>query len=188
VGHEIDVTIADQVADFRALTPSEAAERVTPNRVELLDLVRGHEKRLRFLLTRQIGLMKERLHQLALRRVLRVPLERIRDQERRLDEWGERLECSVHERLARVRERATFLASRLESLSPLNVLARGYSVTRKEVDQAVVRNPEQVQPGERLVTRVQHGIILSQVEAFQPQAVSSTFGKGQLPERWSAYE
>ena len=55
-------------------------------------------------------------------------------------------------------------AARLESLSPLNVLSRGYSLTRKEADQAVVRSADQVRPGERLLTTVQHGTIVSRVE------------------------
>src|SRR5260370_5819922 len=61
VGHEIDVTIADLVADCRALTPSEAAERVVPHCQELLEYLRGVERQLRSLLLQRLGLAKARL-------------------------------------------------------------------------------------------------------------------------------
>ncbi len=59
-------------------------------------------------------------------------------------------------------------AARLETLSPLHVLARGYSLTRAEKDGTVIRSADQVQPGDRLVTRVQQGEIISVAEATKP--------------------
>jgi exodeoxyribonuclease VII large subunit len=164
VGHEIDVTIADLVADLRALTPSEAAERVTPHQRELIEGLRACEGQLRTLLLRRLEMGRKRLLDLANRRVFRLPLERIREQERRLDECGERLGRAARQRLVRWRDRLSAQAARLETLSPLNVLGRGYSLTRKESDQAVIRSPEQVRVGDRLVTHVQHGRIVSRVE------------------------
>lgn len=163
VGHEIDVTIADLVADRRALTPSEAAELVVPSQDEQREGLQTVETRLRTLLDNRLTLLRRRLDDLANRRALRRPLERLRDLERRLDEWNERLSRVGHQRLQRARQQLEAQAARLESLSPLNVLARGYSLTRKFSDQTVVRHPEQVQPGECLVTNVQHGRILSRV-------------------------
>jgi exodeoxyribonuclease VII large subunit len=61
-------------------------------------------------------------------------------------------------------------AARLETLSPLNVLSRGYSLTRREADQVIVRHAEQVLPGDRLMTDVQHGRILSRVEEVEASA------------------
>jgi exodeoxyribonuclease VII large subunit len=168
VGHEIDVTIADMVADCRALTPSEAAERVVPNQDEILDGLRTVEGQLRTLLLQRLEMGRARLDDLAQRRCFRLPLEPLREQERRLDEWSERLQRAVRQRLVHAQERLQAQAGRLETLSPLNVLGRGYSLTRRLVDQVVVRSPEQVQPGDRLVTYVQHGQILSRVE--QPES------------------
>src|SRR4029077_9556937 len=91
VGHEIDVTLADLVADRRALTPSEAAEIATPDRQKLLDGLTGVEKRLRDLLLRQWKSAEQRVEDLAGRRPFRLPLDRLRDLERRLDETEERL-------------------------------------------------------------------------------------------------
>jgi exodeoxyribonuclease VII large subunit len=170
VGHEIDLTIADLVADRRALTPSEAAELATPHRDELLAGLYDLEGKLRALLLRRFELARGRVADLAGRRAFRLPMERIRDQERRLDDWTERLGRAVRQQLARARERVAGQAARLESLSPLNVLSRGYSLTRREADEAVVRDPDQVRPGDRLVTSVQHGRIFSRVEGSDSTA------------------
>jgi exodeoxyribonuclease VII large subunit len=164
VGHEIDVTIADLVADCRALTPSEAAERVVPNQEEMVDGLRTFEGQLRTLLLQRLERARDRLQDLAQRRCFRLPLEHIREQERWLDEWSERLQRAVRQRLVHVQEWLRAQAARLETLSPLNTLSRGYSLTQREADQALVRHPDQVRPGDRLVTTVQHGQIISRVE------------------------
>lgn len=164
VGHETDLTIADLVADVRALTPSEAAERVVPNRVEIHEMLRGMSVQLEGLLRRRLERARDRLDELAARRSFRLPLERIQEQERRLDDWSERLERAGRQRLERLRQRLDAETARLESLSPLNVLARGYSLTRKEADGTVIRNPDQVRPGDRLLTQVHGGRVVSRVE------------------------
>jgi exodeoxyribonuclease VII large subunit len=81
-----------------------------------------------------------------------------------LDEFADRFQRGMKQRLVQIRERIEAQAARLETLSPLNVLARGYSLTRREADEVVVRSPEQVRPGDVLLTRVQHGQIRSRVE------------------------
>jgi exodeoxyribonuclease VII large subunit len=165
VGHETDHTIADMVADVRALTPTEAAERVVPSRDELLDGLRGLQTQMRTLLQQRVARVRQGLDDVARRRYFRQPLERIRDEERRLDDWSDRLARALRQRLVLARQRVEKEAARLETLSPLNVLSRGYSLTRKEVGATVVRSAEQVQPGDLLVTTVQHGRIVSRVEA-----------------------
>src|SRR5207249_4746595 len=106
----------------------------------------------------------ERCQKAAARRPLRLPLERVRDLERRLDDLGCRLDRAMTQGRERRRHLTDTLAARLEALSPLNVLARGYSLTRKESDQSVVRRADQVQPGDRLVTLLGHGRVVSRVE------------------------
>jgi exodeoxyribonuclease VII large subunit len=166
VGHETDWTIADGVADCRALTPSEAATRVVPDAQEILQGLRDAETRLRDALAYRLEQARRRLDDLAERRAFRLPLERVRDLERRLDDWADRLGRAVRQRLASARERLQAQAARLESLSPLNVLGRGYSLTRT-MDQVLVRSPNQVHPGDRLETLVQHGRITCRVEAAE---------------------
>ena len=173
VGHEIDLTIADLVADRRALTPSEAAELVVPNRADHLEGLNAAEARLRDLLRNRLTMARNRLDDLAQRRVFRLPLERIRDQERRLDEWSERLQRALRQRLIRLRESVGGLAARLETLSPLNVLGRGYSLTRRFDDPTLVRSADQVRPGDCLVTDVHRGRIISRVEEISASPASS---------------
>jgi exodeoxyribonuclease VII large subunit len=164
IGHEDDLTIADMVADLRALTPSEAAEKVVPDRAAVLDWLSGLESRFRTDLRRRLDLARSRLVELARQPCFRKPLERIREEERRLDDWDERLQRAMQRRIEQLRDQLKGDAARLESLSPLNVLARGYSLTRKEDETAVLHAAAQVQPGERIVTRVERGEIISRVE------------------------
>ncbi len=170
VGHEIDVTVADLVADVRALTPSQAATAVVPDAAEIWRGLLESEARLRGALLGRLEQAKQRIDDLAGRHAFRLPLERIRDREQRLDDWGERLRRAVKQRLVSARERLEAEAGRLESLSPLNVLSRGYSLTRSEADGTVVRDAAQVRPGDRLVTTVQRGTILSRVEPLPGSA------------------
>jgi exodeoxyribonuclease VII large subunit len=163
VGHEDDLTIADLVADVRALTPSEAAERIVPDGAEILAWLGQVEVRLRALLLRGVQTAREHLAELASRRCFRAPQDRIREEQQRLEGWDERLGRSARQRLAQTRERLGALAGRLEALSPLNVLARGYSVTRKE-DGSVVRDAEQVRPGDRVVIQVRRGRLVGRIE------------------------
>ena len=164
VGHETDLVISDLVADLRALTPTDAATKVVPDRREILDALRQAETRLRDRLLRKLDAARNRLDDLGRRRCFRVPLERVREAERRLDDWGERLQRAVRQRLVSGRQRLEAQTARLESLSPLNVLGRGYSLTRREADRVVIRTSDQVRPGDRVVTLVRHGRIISRVE------------------------
>jgi exodeoxyribonuclease VII large subunit len=169
IGHETDYTIADMVADKRGATPSEAAEHTVPDWQELDQWLGNQEARLRTLLKRRLDVARTRLESVAQRRLHRLPLERIRNLERRLDDLEERQERVARQRLVLVRQRIDSYAARLETLSPLNVLARGYSLTRTEAAE-VVRSSDQVHLGDRLVTTVQYGQILSRVEEVHPMA------------------
>jgi exodeoxyribonuclease VII large subunit len=170
VGHETDVTVADLVADKRAVTPTEAATLVVPDQAQVLQGLGEWEARLRDGLARRLDWARQRLDDLAARRVFRLPLELVRCEEQRLDDWAERLGRALRQRLGQLRQRVDATAARLETLSPLNVLRRGYSLTRREADGAVVRNAEQVRPGDRLVTHVEHGRLTSRVEEITPAA------------------
>jgi exodeoxyribonuclease VII large subunit len=174
VGHETDVTIADLVADHRALTPTHAATDVVPDRQELLTGLLAWEARLHDGMTRRLEQARRRLDDLAGRRAFRLPLERVREQERRLDDWAERLQRAGRQRLARCRERLEATAARLESVSPLGVLARGYSLTQTEAGD-VLRDAAAVRPGDRVRTRLHRGRIVARVEAmeFEPDPLDA---------------
>jgi exodeoxyribonuclease VII large subunit len=173
VGHETDLTIADLVADVRALTPSEAAERVVPSRVEVLDALAGAAGQLRVALLKRLALARQRLDDLAGRRCFRQPVQRLREEEQRLDEWRERLGRAAMRSVEQKRQALAALAARLEALSPLNVLGRGYSLTRKTDEPALLRDARRVQPGDVIETRLHQGRVLSRVEQVDPVGMTN---------------
>jgi exodeoxyribonuclease VII large subunit len=168
VGHEIDVTIADLVADYRAATPSHAAADLTPDHAQELMALLKLRGRLDDAVRHRIAVVRERLDGLAGRPALRRPLERVREQERRLDDLTARMQRAVDLKSARAAERLSALAGRLESLSPLNVLRRGYSLTRTEDQPGLVRDAAQLQVGERLRTTLARGQVISRIEEVRP--------------------
>jgi exodeoxyribonuclease VII large subunit len=164
VGHETDLTISDLVADKRALTPSEGAELVVPNREEELEYLWKVETRLKELLLARLQMAWQRWQSLGERRAFRLPLERIHETERRVDDLTERLQRAAQRRLAQGRQSVEALAGQLESLSPLNVLARGYSLTRGEKGGHLLRDADQIAVGERVITLLNKGKFVSRVE------------------------
>jgi exodeoxyribonuclease VII large subunit len=175
IGHEDDLTIADMVADCRALTPTEAAERVVPDRTAVLEWLQLQSERFGVLLQRSLELARARLAELARRPCFRLPLERVREEERRLKDIQDRMRRAVLQRWKLAQQRLQAQAARLQNLSPLNVLARGYSLTWREGDPTVLRQAAQVEPGQRVVTRLEEGTLVSRVEEViepAPQADS----------------
>lgn len=163
VGHEIDVTIADLVADARAETPSNAVTLLTPiSRAELLETLSALRERFGESLRGKVSNARRRLELIGLRPVFARPLDRIRRGEQRLDDLADRLKAAIRRSLERQTIRMTALAGRLEAMSPLNVLRRGYSVTRR-LNGGVVRNPEDVTDGETIRTTLAGGDIFSNV-------------------------
>jgi len=178
VGHEIDVTIADLVADARAETPSAAVVALTPDRREMAAGILELRTRLYESVERRLELANQRVEQLAARPAFRRPLQRVRDLEQRLDTAAERMARAANQRVARTSTQLTALAARLESLSPLNVLTRGYSLTQTP-DGKLVHAAEDVKPGDVIITRVAAGKIVSHVASVEgPQVESSQINEG----------
>ncbi|TWT86913.1 Exodeoxyribonuclease 7 large subunit [Pseudobythopirellula maris] len=163
VGHEIDTTLCDFAADVRALTPSEAAERVVPSLEEVTASLTDRGERLHGVLRRRVRMARERLAELARRRPLARPFALVEDARRRLDE----LDAQGRRAAQRIgRDRRAQLAAQaaqLESLSPLGVLARGYSVTTDEETGRLVRSAGETKQGQRLATRLADGTVYSVV-------------------------
>ncbi len=169
VGHEIDVTIADLVADVRAATPSEAAERVVPDCQEVGVHLNRIGEHLRVLAQRRVQTARQRLDELAGRSIFRRPLERIREREQSVDGWAERGRRAVQQHIEQKRQQLAALAGRVESLSPLNVLGRGYSLTQKVGEPALLRSAADVQSGDRIQTRLASGKLISRVEEINAE-------------------
>jgi exodeoxyribonuclease VII large subunit len=167
VGHEIDVTLADLVADVRALTPSEAAERVVPAGDEIAGFLRRQEHRLASALRNRAATARARLDALARRRVFGRPLERVQTLGRRLDELDARGQRAIERRMELATGLLSARAGQLESLSPLGVLGRGYSLTTRLVDGRLVRSAEQLAIGDPIRTRLAAGAVTSRVENIE---------------------
>jgi exodeoxyribonuclease VII large subunit len=163
VGHEIDVTIADLVADRRALTPSEAGELAVPNGEELAAWLADCRERLRAGLTRKAELAGTRLEAIAQRRGLSRPFDLIDDRTQRLDEVEQRLRQAMQTRLTAAESRLALGARALSALSPLAVLARGYSVTTDAATGRVLQSAQDASPNQLLETRLASGRIRSRI-------------------------
>jgi len=167
VGHEIDVTLSDLAADVRASTPSEAAELVAPAAEEVAAALRHLHKRLLAALRSRTAAARSRLDAAAGSRVFRRPHEPILDLARRLDELESRSLRGIRSRLELSRQRVDALAGRLESLSPLAVLGRGYSLSQRAADGRLVRDAADLSIGDELWTRFARGRAISRVEEIQ---------------------
>ncbi len=157
VGHETDFSLADFAADQRAPTPSAAAELATPDRAELRQQVRILRNRLSRALEADLSRRRERVREQvrALRRL--SPALRLTQSRQRLDDLTERAGRAIRHQMAVRRERLAGLAGRLEGVSPLATLERGYAIVRRAADGLIVRSPAQVQAGDALRVRVRDG-------------------------------
>ncbi len=168
VGHEIDVTLSDLAADVRALTPSEAAELVAPASEDLFVALRGVDQRLAAGLRSRVVSARSRVDAIARHSAFRRPYQRLFELSRRLDEWEARSRRTVNGLLRLARNRVDTLASRLESLSPLAVFSRGYSLTQRTSDGQIIRAASELTPGEQITTRFAQGSSTSRVERIEP--------------------
>ncbi|MEE2642887.1 MAG: exodeoxyribonuclease VII large subunit [Planctomycetota bacterium] len=168
VGHEIDVTLSDLVADLRALTPSEAAEKVVPSRDEMRRRIFQLKNTLDHRLLGRLESAYQRLIQIESRPIFRRPLDRIRDDQRRLDELEAAADRGLERNVAQCREKILSLGRQLEAVSPLAVLQRGYSVTQKAADQQVVATVASIKKGDLVQTQVADGKFISRIEEIDP--------------------
>ncbi len=149
VGHEPDVTIADFVADLRAATPSNAAELVAPDVLELRDAIRSAAARLDQAIDRGLSQRRTALTELASRRVMQSPTGFIDQRRLELDSIRLRLDAAATGRLHRERQEFARLAAKLDALSPLKVLGRGYSIAL-DAEGRAVREAGQLKAGDKL--------------------------------------
>ncbi len=157
IGHEIDVTLADLVADVRALTPSEAAELVVPAAEDLLARFRQTEKRLSAALRWRLAAAKSRLDAVAAHRAFRRPLERMRT-------WPCDSMNSMPGPIARCGSGCCLPAARSNS-RPRSwnrsvrwaCSSRGYSLTQRAADGRIVREAAELKPGDEILTRFAKG-------------------------------
>lgn len=163
VGHEPDVTIADYVADRRASTPSNAAEIAVPDMAELLRTLRSDDSRMAQSVLHRLEQAQRQLKQLSDKRVLTDPMAFVQDRRLQLDYEQERLTAACRSHWEREERRFAAAASKLDVLSPLKVLGRGYAMARTESGE-ILRSTEQVQTGDRIQLRLAQGSLDCRVE------------------------
>ncbi len=167
VGHEIDITIADLVADKRALTPSEAGELVVPRKDLLTEKIEKFNTRLLQSLTGKLRLSKEKLVRIANSYAMRQPFDRLNRWQQRLDEFAQRLNLNITHALNTEREKLSGIAGKLESLSPLNVLKRGYTITTRLEDNKSLRCIIDLSKGDKIKTNLSKGSIISEILSIE---------------------
>lgn len=141
VGHEIDWLITDFVADLRAATPSAAAELVIPEKSDLVEALKGIEKRLK-----------------------EFPLNRVREFEQRLDDIERDLGLRFRHYIELKEGDFKLVSEKLGILSPLGILGRGYSITFKLPDRKIIKNSKDIKKGDLIETMVSKGSFTSRIE------------------------
>lgn len=163
VGHETDFTIADFVADLRAPTPSAAAEMAVPDYFDLTQTLNQNSKRLIMSVGKLLQDKRQAVAYLTERRVFLRPEERIHREQQRVDEWVSTMVKAITHRISITKQVFENLTGKLDSLSPLAVLSRGYAVCQK-MDDSVITDAAQVSCGERVLVRLKAGRLICQVE------------------------
>ena len=163
VGHEVDFTIADFVADLRAPTPSAAAELVVQNSQNTRQYIRQLQKRLLQSVSLFYERARNRFDRALNSRVFKNPETIFQAKEQELDDLSLRLENAWKEKLSNFTHRFELARNQLQALGPQAVLKRGYSITRK-ADGSVISRVGQTAPGETVFIQVQDGMIRSEVK------------------------
>ena len=209
VGHEVDITISDFVADFRAATPSAAAEHAVPlqadwlysfehyehellqNWKRLIEKKRQHlqwqekalmqqhpgqqyqrnaqrldeiEQRLRQALQHRLRHQLQRWTLVNYRLQQAQPTAKMRQHQQQLQYWEKALIRLMQNKMATLRQRQASIAQTLQAISPLATLERGYSISQIPATGAIVKSCQQLRPGDKIMTRLAQGQLISQVE------------------------
>lgn len=162
VGHEPDVTISDYVADLRAATPSNAAELAVPDQDALRQNLDALSNAMASALSRQIKSARQHLQVLAGSAALQSPTGYLEQRKQGVELLKNRLVSAQNQNITRKKQRYIAAISKLDAMSPLKVLTRGYSMTCTEQGE-VVRSVSQVELGERIRVSLSDGMLSATV-------------------------
>ncbi len=168
VGHEPDVTISDFVADVRAATPSNAAELVAPDQNDLRTYLLTARKRMAQAMQKQLKLERKTLESLKSRKVLQSPINYVNERRMLLDHTAQKLTAAAQRNFTGQKQRFVRLTAKLDALSPLKVLSRGYSLVI-DADGHVVQRAEQVTIGDRVDIKLHQGSLSASVTAIREE-------------------
>ncbi len=161
VGHETDFTICDFAADVRAPTPSAAAELAVPDTEELLRKINNIVGHMELALTKNIGMQRTRLEQLAKSRALTSPQNFIDDKRMAVLSLAGRMEQGIKLSLTNKRGRFASLTASLEALNPMSVISRGYSAVFDDSGK-LVKSTKQIKKGDRFKFRTTDGSVIGE--------------------------
>lgn len=155
VGHETDFTIADFVADLRAPTPSAAAELAVPDIYEVQRKIYTYQDRLKMALVKKVELMKMRYEKCMASSAFREPLRKINDNYLKVDSCIRELENKIKVKQDKEKSRYIEIIAKLDTLSPLKTLYRGYSITEK--DGKIVKSKDDLNQGDIIDIKFKDG-------------------------------
>lgn len=164
VGHEIDYTISDFVADLRAPTPSAAAEIVAGRKEDFIKTIENFRQRLKQSLVSYVDFMQQKLDAIKQRYAFKQPQVLIQQNFQMVDDLSKALKQSIEHLQERGSLKITHLTEKLNVLSPIAILERGYSITTRVSDDRIIKNEKDAKQGDIIKTRLAKGEITSEVK------------------------
>ena len=161
VGHETDFTIADFVADLGAPTPSAAAELAVPNIEDIKEKLNVYELRYKQSLRKKIEIMRLRYEKCMSSRAFSDPLKNINDSYMLVDNFIKRLQSQIENKIKIEKQEAIKLISKIDALSPLKTLTRGYSITSK--NELVIKSVKDIEKNDEIDLRYIDGLAKAKI-------------------------
>ena len=155
VGHETDFSISDFVSDLRAPTPSAAAELAVPDIYEVKQKINGYQNRLKLALNKKYEMLKLRYEKIISSSIFKDPTRMINDRAILLDKNIKRIETAIQNKKQEQKEKYVKLISKLDALSPLKTLARGYSIIEQNGE--MVNSVKQLKSGTEIDIKLVDG-------------------------------
>lgn len=164
VGHEVDYTISDFVADLRAPTPSAAAELVVPRKEDILDSVNSFKQKLKTALRSSIDMARKHLDGIMKYHALKTPQVLMQQHQQKVDEYTKALKHSLSYFVNIKKHSLDGVMGKLDALSPVSILERGYSITMTYPENNIIKDASKVKSKTRIKTRLGSGEIISRTE------------------------
>jgi len=162
VGHEVDFTIADFVADMRAPTPSAAAELVVPSQIELAERIGTMHSRILFCARQGLQARRQKIENISDKPIMRNPAIKIDERRLQLDNIQKHFENAAQTLLTKKRQQFLLNTSKLDALSPLNVMNRGYAAV-KAASGEIVKSAKQLKQGDKIELMLRDGNVNAEV-------------------------
>lgn len=161
VGHETDFSISDFVADLRAPTPSAAAELAVPNISDILLQLQNYNMRLKNALKKKIEVMKLRYEKCMMTRAFKYPLQEINEKLITIDMVFKNMQNSINLKVQQNKAKMIELITKLDSLSPLKTLTRGYSLIEK--NNKIIKSINDIEISDEVNLRLSDGIAKAKI-------------------------